>query len=217
MRIFASLLLLCSFAMAALSVNAEVVAIKLPADVSVLRPSPLPGYSVAQQKCGICHSADYINFQPPGRDLTQWTAEMNKMQHSYGAPLDEREIKLVAAYLAVTYGSAKATDPEVLALSVAAGKADEAQALKAKGATIDVPALLNANACLGCHAIEQKVVGPAFKDVAAKYRGVADAQAKVVSSIRQGGVGKWGPMPMPAMSTLSDAQLNALAEFVLKQ
>ncbi|MDA1076550.1 MAG: cytochrome C552 [Proteobacteria bacterium] len=216
MRAFAALLLGCTLSMAALPVSARVVGIELPADVSVLRASPLPGYTVAQQKCGICHSADYVNFQPPGMDLEQWTAEMNKMQHSYGAALDELELRLVAAYLAVTYGTAQATDPQVLALSVEARKASEEKVLMAKGASIDVPALLNANACL-CHAIDQKLVGPAFKEVAAAYRGETDAQAKVVTSIRQGVVGQWGPVPMPAMSTLSDAQLNALAEFVLKQ
>jgi cytochrome c551/c552 len=206
-----------SLVLAVLSVNAASSEIKLPADASVLRPSTLPGYTVAQQKCGICHSADYISYQPPGKDLAQWTAEMNKMQHSYGAPLDEREIKLVGAYLAVTYGGAKATDPEVLALSAEAVKAAEVTAPIASAVNIDVPALLSANACTGCHSIDKKIVGPAFKEVAAKYRGEADAQAKVVTSIRQGGVGKWGQMPMPPMSVLSDAQLNALAEFVLKQ
>ena len=53
-------------------------------DTSTLRASDLPGYAIALQKCGICHSADYISFQPPGMDLAQWTAEMTKMQHSYG-------------------------------------------------------------------------------------------------------------------------------------
>jgi hypothetical protein len=79
---------------------------KLPPETAVLRSSALPGYAIALQKCGICHSADYINQQPPHMSLTQWTGEMTKMQHSYGAPIDESEIKLLGIYLAATYGDA---------------------------------------------------------------------------------------------------------------
>ncbi len=80
--------------------------IKLPLEGAALRPSELPGYTIALQKCAICHSSDYINLQPPHMSLTQWTAEMVKMQHAYGAPIDESEIKLLAAYFAATYGDA---------------------------------------------------------------------------------------------------------------
>ena len=91
--------------------------ITLPTDKSTLRESELPGYAIALQKCGICHSADYISYQPPAMNQTQWTAEMAKMQHSYGAPISSEEIELIGAYLAVAYGSAKASDPSVLSLS----------------------------------------------------------------------------------------------------
>ncbi len=80
--------------------------IKLPPEGAALRPSELPGYTIALQKCGICHSADYINLQPPHMSLTQWTAEMTKMQHAYGAPIDETEIKLLGIYFTATYGDA---------------------------------------------------------------------------------------------------------------
>src|ERR1035441_1220134 len=77
--------------------------IKLPKETAVLRPSELIGYKIAQEKCGICHSADYINLQPPGMTLAQWNAEMVKMQHAYGAPLDEEEIKQLSIYLTSAY------------------------------------------------------------------------------------------------------------------
>jgi cytochrome c551/c552 len=184
--------------------------ITLPADTSTLRASELPGYAIAQRKCGICHSADYISFQPPGMNLAQWTAEMAKMQHAYGAPLSEEEIKLLGAYLAVTYGSASANDPAIKGLSGVAP-------VKATTGAIDVQTLLDFHACLSCHAIDTKVVGPAFSDVAAKYQGDADAEAKVVAAIQQGGVGKWGQVPMPQTTGLSPAEADALAAFVLKQ
>lgn len=197
--------------------NAEPASIELLPDKSTLRESTLPGYAIAQQKCGICHSADYISFQPPGMSLAQWTDEMHKMQHSYGAPLNEEEIGLVGAYLAVSYGSAKATDADVEALSAAA-IASAGDTSTTEGAeTIDVQALLAANACLGCHAIDHKVVGPGFNEVAAKYEGEADASIILADSIQQGGSGKWGQVPMPPMSGLSEAQLQAVADFVLEQ
>jgi cytochrome c551/c552 len=199
------------FALMPLVVHAEPVEITLPAETATLRESTLPGYTLAQQKCSICHSVDYISFQPPGMNLEQWTAEMTKMQHSYGAPIDEQEIKSIGAYLAVAYGSAKASDADVIAASAPKAAPKETTA----GTAIDVDALLNANACLGCHAIDTKIVGPAFRDIAAKYAGQANAESELSVSIKNGGAGKWGSMPMPPMNGLSDAQANALAMYIL--
>jgi cytochrome c551/c552 len=198
---------------------ATAAGITLPPDSSTLRPSTLPGYALAQQKCGICHSADYISHQPPGLDQAQWTAEMGKMQHSYGAPLDRDEIALIGAYLAVAYGSATASDTRVTSLTASWEAAQLARDSKPAGGgdAVDVQALLTANACLGCHALQQAVVGPAFSAVAAKYRGDATASALLANSIRQGGVGKWGQVAMPPMAHLGDDQIRALAAFVLKQ
>lgn len=77
-------------------------------------------------------------------------------------------------------------------------------------------ALARKNDCLGCHAVATKLVGPAYKDVAAKYAGQPDAVAQLSQSIRNGGVGKWGDLPMPAHPKLSDADAKELASWVLK-
>lgn len=199
-------------ALIAATVRAAPVEISLPPETATLRESTLPGYTIAQQKCSICHSVDYINFQPPGMNLEQWTAEMTKMQHSYGAPIDEHEISSIAAYLAVTYGSAKASDEDVIAASTPPTAADTPAT-----AAIDVDELLNANACLGCHAIDTKIVGPSFHDIASKYAGQADAETKVAASIKSGGAGKWGQVPMPPMASLTNEQAKALAEYILGQ
>jgi len=76
-------------------------------------------------------------------------------------------------------------------------------------------ALANKSGCLGCHAVATKLVGPAYKDVAAKSGGQADAQAMLMQSIRNGSVGKWGELPMPAHPKISDADLKKLAAWVL--
>ena len=77
-------------------------------------------------------------------------------------------------------------------------------------------ALARKNDCLGCHAVAVKLVGPAFKDVAAKYEGQSDAAERLAESIRNGSVGKWGDLPMPAHPKLSAADSKKLAEWVLK-
>jgi cytochrome c len=76
-------------------------------------------------------------------------------------------------------------------------------------------ALARKSDCLGCHAVATKLVGPAYKDVAAKYAGQTDAQAVLMQSIRNGGAGKWGELPMPAHPKLSDADLKKLASWIL--
>ena len=82
---------------------------------------------------------------------------------------------------------------------------------------IDVQKLLTANGCSGCHAKDKRIVGPAFHEVAQKYAGDAQAAAKIAANIRSGGVGRWGQVPMPPMKSLTDADLAALAAYVLMQ
>ncbi len=78
-------------------------------------------------------------------------------------------------------------------------------------------ALAQAKNCLGCHAVERKVVGPAFKDVAAKYAGDTGAAAHLAAKIRRGGSGVWGAVPMPANEQVSEEEAKQLAEWVLEQ
>ena len=75
--------------------------------------------------------------------------------------------------------------------------------------------LANKNACMGCHAVANKVLGPAYQAVAKKYAGQKDAVAAVTASIQKGGSGKWGPVPMPAQPTLSEADAKALATWIV--
>ncbi|MDE2082807.1 MAG: c-type cytochrome [Burkholderiales bacterium] len=76
-------------------------------------------------------------------------------------------------------------------------------------------ALAQKEGCLGCHAVATKIVGPAYQDVAAKYRGQPDAVATLVQHIREGGSGRWGDIPMPPQKQLSAAQAKQLATWVL--
>jgi cytochrome c len=69
--------------------------------------------------------------------------------------------------------------------------------------------------CMACHAADKKLIGPAYKDVAAKYAGQKDAVDKLAQKIQKGGSGVWGAVPMPANPQVSEAEAKQLAAWVL--
>jgi cytochrome c len=79
------------------------------------------------------------------------------------------------------------------------------------------PELAQKKNCMACHAVEQKLIGPAYKDVAAKYAGQADAAKMLAEKIQKGGKGVWGEVPMPANPGVSAAEAAQLAKWVLSQ
>lgn len=84
------------------------------------------------------------------------------------------------------------------------------------------PAFANADLaqkknCMACHAIDKKLVGPSYKEVAAKYAGQKDAAAKLTQKVMKGGVGVWGQVPMPANPQVSEAEAKQLVQWVLSQ
>lgn len=77
-------------------------------------------------------------------------------------------------------------------------------------------ALARQHACISCHALDHRVVGPSFKEIAARYRSTADV-AGLVGKMRSGGAGTWGPVPMPPQAHVGDADLQALARWILAE
>ena len=75
--------------------------------------------------------------------------------------------------------------------------------------------LAKKSACMACHKIEGKLVGPGYKDVAKKYAGDAGAEAKLIAKVKAGGSGVWGAIPMPPNAAISDADLKKLVKWVL--
>jgi cytochrome c len=75
--------------------------------------------------------------------------------------------------------------------------------------------LAKKHACFACHAVDKKLVGPAYKDVAAKYRGDSGAEAKLVDKVKKGSQGTWGQVPMPPNSSVPDADVRALVKWIL--
>ena len=79
-------------------------------------------------------------------------------------------------------------------------------------------ALMEKSGCVSCHRVDQKLIGPPFKDVAAKYKGNKDALPYLLLKVRNGGEGVWGDIPMPPNSVerVSDADLKAIVEWILQ-
>jgi cytochrome c len=77
--------------------------------------------------------------------------------------------------------------------------------------------LAKAKNCMACHAVATKLVGPAYKDVAAKYAGQKDAEAKLVAKVVKGGSGSWGAVPMPANPQVSEAEAKVLVKWIMAQ
>ena len=85
-----------------------------------------------------------------------------------------------------------------------------------------LPALANEDlakksGCLACHAIDKRVVGPSYKEVAAKYKSDKDAADKLFKKVKEGGTGAWGQVPMPPNATVKDDDIKALVKWVLSQ
>jgi cytochrome c len=78
-------------------------------------------------------------------------------------------------------------------------------------------ALAKKHNCFACHAVDKKVVGPSYKEVANKYRGDKAAEAKLAEKVKKGGVGVWGQVPMPPNATVPDADIKALVQWILSQ
>ena len=76
-------------------------------------------------------------------------------------------------------------------------------------------ALATSKNCMACHALDKRIVGPAYKDVAAKYAGDKTAVDRLANKIQKGGGGVWGPMPMPANTQVNEAEAKKLAAWVL--
>jgi cytochrome c len=90
-----------------------------------------------------------------------------------------------------------------------------AQAANAALDNAAADALMKKHGCAACHAVDKKVIGPAYQEVAAKYAGDKDALAKLADKVKKGGVGVWGQVPMPPNVQVPDADIKELVSWIL--
>ncbi len=186
---------------AAFTAQSEPVKIQLPIEMGVYKPAP--GADLANAQCLTCHSADYAAMQPP-MPAKFWKGAVDKMIGKYGAPIPTNQVDAIVDYFARSYG----TDATNAAIPVVA---------KEISAPVDAKKVMQNSGCFNCHNAQTKIIGPAYKDVAAKYHGNPEAVAKVSHQIQNGGAGLWGTFPMPPFKQLSQAEVKVLAEWILAQ
>jgi sulfite dehydrogenase len=192
MRIAAALAFL------ALAASTSELKIQLPQETASLKPGP--GVELANSRCLVCHSADYISTQPP-MPAAFWKSTALKMRDKYGAELPDTDVEPVVAYLTSAYGTGAAAAPAAPAPAAAPGRSG--------------PELAEAYRCTSCHSVERHRTGPAFKDVAKKYAGRSDGPKRVERQIRKGGSGQWGTIPMPKFPDIPKRDVDTLTAWIL--
>lgn len=184
---------------------AAVLKIELPPETASFKPAA--GADLANGQCLTCHSVDYVVIQPPS-PRTYWESCIKKMREKFGAAIPDEQVEPLVNYLSQNYGPV--TNLVVAAPPVKAVSTPPEQRL-------DGESLATRYGCLGCHNISVKIVGPAYKDIAVKYRDDGSALQKISEQIHKGGSGKWGPALMPPFPGVTEAETKALADWILSR
>jgi sulfite dehydrogenase len=167
--------------------------------------TPGKGSDLTTARCATCHDARHITRTRLSRG--EWEYNIKNMIDR-GAPMAASEIPIILEYLATYYNRdspAPAPDPAAAAYGMDAGGGDPVQQM------------LTANACSACHTLDARVIGPSFREIAAKFAADADAVARLSKKVRDGGSGNWGNLPMPPHPHLSDVDLGQMVSWILKQ
>ncbi len=189
-------------------VHAAVMEIQLPPEVNAFKQDV--GAEIANAQCLVCHSVEYVSTQPPS-SRAFWKSSIQKMQQKYGAAIPETQVEELTDYLTRNYGSETKGAPR----SSAVPQSHAQPEAPAQVATSDGPHVAAKYGCLGCHNNSVKIVGPAYREIAEKYRSDSEAASKITQQIRQGGSGKWGPILMPPFPQMTTSEAKILSEWIL--
>jgi cytochrome c len=102
-----------------------------------------------------------------------------------------------------------------VAISAVTGQGVLAAEAPAAFSTADAMNIARKNACMGCHAVDRKLVGPSFLQIAGKYKGDAQAQARLETKVKDGGSGVWGVLPMPSHRSMNGADIKTVVGWIL--
>jgi len=183
---------------------AKPVTIQLPPETGTFKQDI--GAELANGQCLVCHSVEYISTQPK-KDRTFWAASVKKMADKYGAQTPAEQIEPLLDYLTKNYGIVGTNAPSTNQTAQAAIATSPSDASK-----IGIK-----YGCLTCHNVDYTIVGPAYREVAAKYKADPEATAKLEEQIQKGGSGKWGPTIMPPFPQVSAAERKILVDWILGQ
>ena len=160
-----------------------------------------PGSTLTETKCKICHELEHIRRAPLSRG--EWADNLKNMKER-GTPMDEAEMAVILDYLSTYYNREKPApvpSPDTLATA----------------SSDPMEQMLGKHGCVACHRVDKRVLGPSFREVAAKYSGDSGATARLAAKIRTGGQGVWGNVPMPPNTAVSESDAKTLAAWVLQQ
>jgi cytochrome c551/c552 len=177
--------------------------IRLPLETEAFKEDP--GAEIANAHCLICHSVEYVSIQPP-LSRVFWKSSVQKMQQKYGATVPDDQVERLVDYLTKNYGATT---------NVAAAYNPPSSTQKGSTDILKGSQIAANYGCFGCHSITTKLVGPAFREIAAKYQSDAEAGSKIAQQIHQGGSGKWGPIIMPPFPKVSPGETKILTEWIL--
>src|ERR1043166_2553621 len=155
-------LILLSSAAAVCLCDAAPVKIDLPMETHVFVQDK--GAEIANGQCLICHSVEYVSTQPK-KDRAFWAASVKKMQDKYGAPIPAEQVEPLLDYITKNYGIVGTNAPST---NVVAHTTETTS-------PSDGPKIAMKYGCLACHNVSMKIVGPAYREVAAKYKSDSDA------------------------------------------
>lgn len=178
--------------------------IELPPETAAFKTAL--GSDLANGQCLTCHSVEYVQTQPPF-PRKFWAAEVKKMREKYGAAIPDDQVEPLVDYLAFNYGTETNAGPAQTRAAVSFAPPHPL--------TPEATAALYG--CLTCHSVDHKIVGPAYRDVAAKYRDDPHAFEKIAEQIHKGGSGKWGSVLMPPFAFVPERETKLLADWILSQ
>jgi cytochrome c len=169
-----------------------------PAPSKTLLPGP--GAALTMAKCSICHDITHVTRSRLSRD--EWDDNLRVMI-ARGMPNEPAELAVILDYLATYYNRDKPPPAESVA--------------EQPVGTSVVERVLANNGCAACHTMDKRVVGPAFREIAAKYKGVSGASAQLAAKVKEGGAGAWGQVPMPPHPQIADDDLREVVAWILQQ
>jgi cytochrome c551/c552 len=199
---YISYIVTCGAVFGALA-QAAALDIQLPPETAAFKQDA--GAEIANGQCLTCHSVEYVLIQPP-MQRAFWKAEVQKMQQKYGAAIPEEQVEAVVDYLTKNYGVTTNGTQTTSVQSSAANQQTHA---------VDAQQIGAKYGCLGCHNPAVKLVGPAYRDIAAKYKSDPAALAKIDEQIHKGGSGKWGPIIMPPFPQVTAGETKVLSDWIL--
>lgn len=164
---------------------------------------PGKGSDLTQAKCAICHDITHVTRTRLSRD--EWE-ENYKVMITRGMPSEPQEAAIIIEYLATYYNRDKPPPaPAVAEKGAPAAPAAAPQQLIAE------------RGCVACHALDKRVIGPSFREIAGRHKADNGAVATLATRVREGSTGIWGPIPMPAHPQIAEEEARRLSAWILQQ